>query len=47
MRDNGVETLASGELQKTRFCLLDTAQALGLICEIADGEPLVPDRSEP
>jgi 4-hydroxyphenylpyruvate dioxygenase-like putative hemolysin len=47
MQANGVATLASGELQKTRFRLFDTVDALGLICEIAEGEPLVPDRSEP
>jgi 4-hydroxyphenylpyruvate dioxygenase-like putative hemolysin len=47
MQANGIATMASGELQNTRFQLLDTAEALGLICEIADGEVLVPDRSKP
>jgi len=45
MQANGIATMASGELQKTRFQLLDTADALGVIAEIADGEALVPDRS--
>jgi 4-hydroxyphenylpyruvate dioxygenase-like putative hemolysin len=46
MQEEGVETLVSGELQKTRFCLLDTLETIGVVSEIADGEPLVPDRSE-
>jgi 4-hydroxyphenylpyruvate dioxygenase-like putative hemolysin len=46
MNAQGVEPLASGEVQKTRFCLLDTLEALGVVSEIADGEPLVPDHSE-
>lgn len=45
MRANDVPTLASGELQHTRFQLLDTVEPLGLICEIAEGEALVPDHS--
>jgi len=45
MQKNGFETLASGELQNTRFQLLDTIEALGAVIEIADGEALVPDRS--
>jgi 4-hydroxyphenylpyruvate dioxygenase-like putative hemolysin len=45
MQQAGVETLASGELQNTRFQLLDTIEALGAVIEIADGEALVPDRS--
>jgi methylmalonyl-CoA/ethylmalonyl-CoA epimerase len=47
MQANGISTLLSGELQNTRFQLLDTADTLGVMIEIADGEPLVPDRSEP
>jgi methylmalonyl-CoA/ethylmalonyl-CoA epimerase len=45
MRANDIAMLASGELQTIRFQLLDTAEALGVIVEIADGGPLVPDRS--
>lgn len=40
----GIEELASGELQDTRFQLFDTRDALGLICEIAEGGSLRPDR---
>ena len=39
--------LGSGALQHTRFQLFDTQADLGLICEIAEGEPLVPDRIGP
>lgn len=42
---SGVVTLGSGELQNTRFQLFDTLSDLGLICEIADGEPLRPERT--
>ncbi len=45
MHANGIATMASGELQNTRFQLLDTVETLGVISEIADGEALVPDRS--
>ena len=45
MRGNGIAEMASGELQNTRFRLLDTVEPLGMICEIAEGEELVPDRS--
>ncbi len=45
MRANGVADMASGELQDTRFHLLDTVEPLGMICEIAEGGALVPDRS--
>ncbi len=41
----GVKQLSSGALQDTRFTLFDTQVDLGLICEIADGGPLLPDRS--
>jgi methylmalonyl-CoA/ethylmalonyl-CoA epimerase len=44
MASHGVSTLGSGALQHTRFQLFDTQADLGLICEIAEGEPLVPDR---
>ena len=40
----GVAILASGELQKTRFALLDTQPDLGMIIEVAAGDPLVPER---
>ena len=43
MAAQGVATLGGGELQHTRFQMFDTAQSLGVICEIAVGEPLVPD----
>ena len=43
MAAQGVATLGGGELQHTRFQMFDTAQSLGVICEIAAGEPLVPD----
>jgi catechol 2,3-dioxygenase-like lactoylglutathione lyase family enzyme len=41
----GVDRLSAGALQDTRFTLFDTQAELGLICEIADGGPLLPDRS--
>ena len=44
MDSKGVAILASGELQKTRFALLDTQADLGMIVEVATGEPLVPER---
>jgi methylmalonyl-CoA/ethylmalonyl-CoA epimerase len=47
MERHGVSTLGSGELQDTRFQLFDTQVDLGMICEIAEGEPLVPDRIGP
>jgi hypothetical protein len=45
MQRHGVLTMGSGELQHTRFQLFDTQADLGLICEIAEGEPLTPDRT--
>lgn len=45
MASQNISTLGAGELQKTRFQLFDTEADLGLICEIAEGEPLIPDRS--
>lgn len=42
---NNVDVIGGGELQETRFKMFDTANLLGVICEIADGEPLVPDLS--
>ena len=43
MATRGVPTLGSGELQNTRFTMFDTQEELGVICEIAEGEPLIPD----
>jgi methylmalonyl-CoA/ethylmalonyl-CoA epimerase len=43
LTEEGVEELASGELQETRFKLFDARDSLGLICEIAAGDELVPD----
>jgi catechol 2,3-dioxygenase-like lactoylglutathione lyase family enzyme len=45
MAENNVGVIGSGELQQTRFQMFDTKEELGLICEIADGEPLIPDES--
>jgi 4-hydroxyphenylpyruvate dioxygenase-like putative hemolysin len=47
MASHGISALGSGELQDTRFQLFDTRADLGLICEIAEGEPLVADRIAP
>jgi hypothetical protein len=33
-------------LQGTRFQMFDTQELLGFVCEIADGDPLVPDQSQ-
>jgi methylmalonyl-CoA/ethylmalonyl-CoA epimerase len=43
MIENNVEVLGSGELQQTRFQMFDTEKDLGFICEIAEGEALIPD----
>jgi methylmalonyl-CoA/ethylmalonyl-CoA epimerase len=43
MAARGIASLGSGELQQTRFRMFDTAQSLGVICEISAGESLVPD----
>lgn len=43
MAANNIPVLGSGELQDTRFQMFDTQKNLGLICEIAKGDPLVPD----
>jgi hypothetical protein len=45
MAENNVRVLGSGELQQTRFQMFDTKKDLGLICVIADGEALTPDKS--
>jgi 4-hydroxyphenylpyruvate dioxygenase-like putative hemolysin len=39
----GYAVVASGELQQTRFALLDTVEDLGMLIELAEGGPLVPD----
>ena len=39
----GMSVLGQGDLQQTRFHLFEATQDLGLICEIAAGEALVPD----
>ena len=43
MHRHGVESFMSGELQSTEFQLFDTRQMLGTNCEIAMGNPLIPD----
>lgn len=45
MAAQGIGSLGGGELQHTRFQMFDTAQSLGVICEIAAGEPLIPDET--
>lgn len=41
-----VDLIGGGELQATRFQMFDTRDLLGFICEIAEGDPLIPDRVE-
>lgn len=43
LEEQGYTVIGEGELQQTRFKLFDVKEDLGLICEIAEGEPLVPD----
>lgn len=43
MGRQNIAALGGGELQSTRFQMFDTRELLGFICEIADGDPLVPD----
>jgi methylmalonyl-CoA/ethylmalonyl-CoA epimerase len=45
MDQQNVAAIGGGALQSTRFQMFDTQELLGFICEIADGEPLVPDQS--
>lgn len=40
----GIVELAGGELQQSRFKLFDTQDALGLLCEFAEGGELIADR---
>jgi catechol 2,3-dioxygenase-like lactoylglutathione lyase family enzyme len=42
---NDIAAMGGGELQRTRFQMFDTRKILGVICEIADGDPLIPDES--
>lgn len=45
MGEQKVTAIGGGELQDTRFQMFDTQELLGFICEIADGDPLVPDQT--
>ena len=45
MDRQNIAAIGSGELQGTRFRMFDTQQLLGFICEIAEGDPLVPDQT--
>ena len=44
MGKQNVAMVGGGELQGTKFQMFDTRELLGFICEIADGDPLVPDQ---
>jgi hypothetical protein len=43
--DHHVPLLVEGKLQQTEFALLDSLSKMGMVIEIAKGEPLVPDES--
>ena len=43
MANNDIAEMAGGELQATRFTMLETREQLGMLCEIAEGGLLVPD----
>jgi len=43
--DNQLLLLAEGKLQQTECVLFDSLSKLGMVLEIAKGEPLVPDES--
>lgn len=45
LRDSGLRTLLSGELQATKFQLFDSRAELGTIIELAEGGALLPDES--
>jgi len=45
MDSQKIAAIGGGELQGTRFQMFDTQELLGFICEIAEGEPLVPDQT--
>ena len=42
--NQNIAAIGGGELQDTRFQMFDTQELLGFICEIAEGDPLVPDQ---
>jgi methylmalonyl-CoA/ethylmalonyl-CoA epimerase len=44
MDQQNIAAVGGGQLQGTRFQMFDTQELLGFICEIADGDPLVPDQ---
>jgi len=44
MHKQNIAVVGGGELQATKFQMFDTRELLGFICEIADGDPLVPDQ---
>jgi hypothetical protein len=45
MGSQKITVIGGGELQGTRFQMFDTQELLGFICEIAEGDPLVPDQT--
>jgi len=45
MHRKGVKSIASGELQATKFQLFDTIEMLGTISEFAEGDALLADES--
>lgn len=45
MNSQKIAAIGGGELQGTRFQMFDTQELLGFICEIAEGDPLVPDQT--
>ena len=45
MLGKGYQAVSEGELQSGRIHVFDTLEDLGLLCEIAEGETLVPDYS--
>lgn len=45
MARHNIATVGGGEFQDTRFQMFNSQDALGFICEIADGGPLVPDET--
>jgi 4-hydroxyphenylpyruvate dioxygenase-like putative hemolysin len=45
MDSQKIAAIGGGELQGTRFQMFDAQELLGFICEIAEGEPLVPDQT--
>jgi methylmalonyl-CoA/ethylmalonyl-CoA epimerase len=47
MDSQSIAAIGGGELQGTRFQMFDTQELLGFICEVAEGDPLVPDQVIP